>query len=160
MEAERMLCPVRQLKLYIWDSERIWGGGGGGGGCQRMFIHWNHNIRDIMRSHISRWIVETVKEAYTQANWEFDRVMAQWGQSPFGIMAVQLSGCPSWHPVSGILEVTWGLPEFVSMRHGLYRWWHVDTGSSGGRTTSSGSRTSSPSSITYAICMQPLLWHS
>ena len=29
MEAERMLCPVRQLKLYIWDSERIWVGGGG-----------------------------------------------------------------------------------------------------------------------------------
>ena len=32
---------------------------------QRMFIHGNRNIRDIMRSHISRWIVETVKEAYT-----------------------------------------------------------------------------------------------
>ena len=28
MEPERMLCPVRQLKLYIRDSERIWGGGG------------------------------------------------------------------------------------------------------------------------------------
>ena len=56
-EAERMLCPVRQL-----------GGGGGGGGSQRMFIHWNCSFRDIMRSHISRWIVETVKEAYTQAD--------------------------------------------------------------------------------------------
>ena len=32
-EAERMLCPVRQLKLYIRDSERIQGG------RQRMFIH-------------------------------------------------------------------------------------------------------------------------
>ena len=57
-ERERMLCPVRQLKLYIQDSERILGG------RQCMFIHWNCNIRDIMRSHISRWIVETVKEAY------------------------------------------------------------------------------------------------
>ena len=66
MEPEKMLCPVRQLKLYIRDSERI------RGGRQRMFIHWNHSIRDIMRSHISRWIVETVKEAYTQA----DRVTA------------------------------------------------------------------------------------
>ena len=28
-EAERMLCPVRQLKFYLRDSERIWGGGGG-----------------------------------------------------------------------------------------------------------------------------------
>ena len=80
-----------------------------------------------------------------------------WGHSPFSFMSVQLSGSPTWHPVSGILEVIWGLPEFVSTRHGLYRWWHVYTGSSGGRTTSSGSRTSSPSSIAYMICMQPLL---
>ena len=70
-EAERMLCLVRQLKLYIRDSERIRGGGG-----QRMFIHRNRNIRDIMRSHISRWIVETVKEAYIQADREYDRVTA------------------------------------------------------------------------------------
>ena len=69
-EAERMLCPVRQLKLYIRDSERI------RGGRQRMFIHCNGNIRDIMRSHMSRWIVETVKEAYTQADREYDRVTA------------------------------------------------------------------------------------
>ena len=27
-----------------------------------------------MRSHISRWIVETVKEAYTRADREYDRV--------------------------------------------------------------------------------------
>ena len=40
-------------------------------GC--LFIR---NIRDIMRSHISRWIVETVKEAYTQADREYDRVIA------------------------------------------------------------------------------------
>ena len=69
-EPERMLCPVRQLKLYIWDSER------NRGGRQRMFIHWNRSIRDIMRSHISRWIVETVKEAYTQADRQYDRVTA------------------------------------------------------------------------------------
>ena len=69
-EPERMLCPVRQLKLYIRDSERI------RGGRQRMFIHWNRGIRDIMRSHISRWIVETVKEAYNQADRQYDRVTA------------------------------------------------------------------------------------
>ena len=46
------------------------------GGRQRMFIHWNRSIRDIMRSHISRWIVETVKEAYTQADRQYDRVTA------------------------------------------------------------------------------------
>ena len=71
-EPEKMLCPVRQLKLYIRDSERI----RGRGGRQRMFIHWNRSIRDIMRSHISRWIVETVKEAYTQADRQYDRVTA------------------------------------------------------------------------------------
>ena len=69
-EPEIMLCPVRLFKLYIRDSERI------RGVRQRMFIHWKCNIRDIMRSHISRWIVETVKEAYTQADREYDRVTA------------------------------------------------------------------------------------
>ena len=37
---EWMLCPVRQLKPYLRDTERILvvvGGGGGGG----VFIHWN-----------------------------------------------------------------------------------------------------------------------
>ena len=43
---------------------------------QWMFVHWNRHIRDIMRSHISWWIVETVKEAYTQADWDYDRVSA------------------------------------------------------------------------------------
>ena len=46
------------------------------GGRQRINIHWNRSIRDIMRSHISRWIVETVKEAYTQADRQYDRVTA------------------------------------------------------------------------------------
>ena len=36
----------------------------------------DRSIRDIMRSHISRWIVETVKEAYTQADRQYDRVTA------------------------------------------------------------------------------------
>ena len=80
-----------------------------------------------------------------------------WCQSPVSFMGVQLSGSPTWHPVSGVLEVIWGLPEFISTGHGLYRWWHVYSGSSGGRTASSGSRTSSRSSIAYTICMQPLL---
>ena len=98
--------------------------GGGGGGSQRMFIHWKCSFRDIMRSHVSRWIVET-------------------GQG------------------SGVLEVFRGVPEFVSARHALCCWGHVNTGSSGGCcTTRSGSRTSSPTSIAYTICMQPLLQRS
>ena len=42
------------------------------GGRQRLFIHWNRAIRDIMRSHISKWIVETVKEAYTRADRHYE----------------------------------------------------------------------------------------
>ena len=83
-----------------------------------------------------------------------------WGPSAFSFMGIQLSGGFTWHPVSGVLEVIWGLPEFVPARHGLYRWGHVDTGSSGGCTTCSGSRASSPTSIAYTICMQPLLRRS
>ena len=38
----------------------------GGGGGQSAYVHnWKCSFRDIMRSHVSRWIVETVKEAYT-----------------------------------------------------------------------------------------------
>ena len=80
-----------------------------------------------------------------------------WGPSAFSFMGVQLSGGFTWHPVSGFLEVIWGLPELVPAWHGLYCWWHVNTGSSGGRTTCRGSRASSPTSIAYTICMQPLI---
>ena len=83
-----------------------------------------------------------------------------WGPSAFSFMGVQLSGGPTWHPGSGVLEVFWGVPEFGSARHGLCCWGHVDTGSSGGCTTRSGSRASSPTSIAYTICMQPLLRRS
>ena len=83
-----------------------------------------------------------------------------WGPSASSFMGIQLSGGFTWHPVSGFLEVIWGLPELVPARHGLYCWGHVNTGSSGGRTTRSGSRASSPTSIAYTICMQPLLRRS
>jgi len=69
-EPERMLCPVRQLKLYIRDTERI------RGGRQRLFLHWNTAVKDIMASHISRWIVLAVKEAYIRAEKDYGRVTA------------------------------------------------------------------------------------
>ena len=70
-EAEVMLCPVKTVETLLTGLRK-----NPGGGRQRMFVHWNCNIRDIMRSHISRWMVETVKEAYTQADQEYDRVTA------------------------------------------------------------------------------------
>ena len=108
------LCPVRQLKLYIRDSERI------RGGRRRMFIHWNRSIRDIMRSHISRWIVETVKEAYTQADRQYDRVTAHEVRA---LSASWAYNCQVALPdilSAAFWEVIWGLPELVPARHGLY----------------------------------------
>ena len=118
-----------------------------------MFVHWNRNIGDIMKSH------KPMDRGNCQGNLHSSwlRVWPSYctlGQSSVSYMAVQLSGSPNWHPVSGFLEVIWCLPE------SLYRWWHVYTGSSRGCTTSHGSRTSSPSSIAYTICMQPLLQRS
>ena len=152
-EPERILCPVRQLKLYIRNSERI------RGGRQRMFIHWNRSIRDIMRSHIwmDRGDCQGSLHSSWSSVWPCD---SAWGPSALSFMGIQLSGGFTWHPVSDFLEVIWGLPELVPARHGLYCWGHVDTGSSGGRTTRRGSRTSSPTSIAYTICMQPLLRRS
>ena len=121
-EAERMLCPVRQLKLYLRDSESGVGGGGVGGGVgvggrQRLFIHWNRTIRGIMRSHISRWIVETFKEAYTRANRKYDRVTAHEIRALSASWAYnELSGGATWRSVSCLLEVVRSFPEFLSTR--------------------------------------------
>ena len=58
-EFTKLLRPVVALL-----RKRGGGGGGGGGwgvwggvgrGGQQLFVHWNRSIRDIMRSHISRW---------------------------------------------------------------------------------------------------------
>ena len=42
--------PCQAIEGNLWDSKRS------RGDRQRLFIHWNLSIRDIMRSHISRWI--------------------------------------------------------------------------------------------------------
>ena len=152
-EPERMLCPVRQLKLFIRDSERI------RGDCQRMFIHWNCNIREIMRSHISRWIVETVKEANTQADREYDRVTAHevralsssWAYN-CQVALPDILSAAFWRS-SGVFQNSY-LRDIACIADGMSTLGPV------GRTTSSGSRISSPTSIAYTICMQPLLRRS
>ena len=62
---------MRQLQLYLRDTEteRIRGGGGGG---TRLLLHWDPLIDDIQRTHVSRWLVEVVQEAYTRADLEYD----------------------------------------------------------------------------------------
>ena len=161
METERMSCPVWQLKLYLRDSERIWGGGGGGGGGgrQRMFTlgSWHQRYHEKSHQPMDRGDCQGSLHPVRPGAWTGD---SAWGQSTISVMGLQLSDGLTWYLGSGVLEVIWGLPEFVSARYGLYRWWHVYTGSSGRRPTSCGSSTSSPTSLAYTICMQPLLRRS
>ena len=59
-----------------------------------------------------------------------------WGPSAFSFIGVQLSGGSTWHPVSGVLEVFRGVPEFVfcvtwlvllrACRHWV-QWWLYNT---------------------------------
>ena len=156
-EPEKMLCPVRQSKLYIRDSERIRGGGGGASAHVHSLEPQHQRYHEEPHKPMDRGDCRGSLHSSWSSVWPRD---STWGPSAFSFMGVQLSGGFTWHPVSGVLEVIWGLPEFVPARHGLYRWGHVDTGSSGGCTTRSGSRASSPTSITYTICMQPLLRRS
>ena len=149
-EPERMLCPVRQLKLYIRDSERIRGAAVNVHSLEPQHQRYHEEPHKPM----DRGDCQGSLHSSWSSVWPCD---SAWGPSAFSFMGVQLSGGFTWHPVSSFLEVIWGLPELVPARHGLYCWGHVNTGSSGGRTTRRGSRASSPTSIAYTICMQPLL---
>ena len=153
-EPERMLCPVRQLKLYIRDSERIRGGASA-------YVHSLEPQHQGYHEEPHKPMDRGDCQGSLHSSWSSVRPCdGSWGPSAFSFMGIQLSGGPTWHPGSGVLEVFWGVPEFVSARHGLCCWGHVDTGSSGGCTTRSGSRASSLTSIAYTICMQPLLRRS
>ena len=153
-EPERMLCPVWQLKLYIRDSERIREGAAAN-------VHslepQHQRYHEEPHKPMDRGDCQGSLQSSWSSVWPCD---SAWGPSAVSFMGVQLSGGLTWHPVSGFLEVIWGLTELVPARHGLFCWGHVNSGSSGGRTTRRGSRTSSPTSIAYTICMQPLLRRS
>ena len=60
-EPEKLLCPVRQLKLYLRDTSAS------RGDRHRLFLQWDPRVRDISQAHISRWIVLTVKTAHIEA---------------------------------------------------------------------------------------------
>ena len=154
-EAERMSCQTAKT-LPKGLRKNPGGGGGGGGGSMDVCLLESQHQGHHEKSHqpIDRGDCQGSLHSSWSRVWPS---YCTWGQSPVSFMGVQLSGGPTWHPVNGVLEVILGLPEFVSTGHGLYRWWHVYSGSSGGCTASCGSRTSSPSSIAYMICMQPLL---
>ena len=91
-EQERMLCPVRQLKLYIRDAERIRGGGGGGG--QSAYVH-------TLELQLQRYHEEPRKpmdrgdcQGNLHSSWSLVRPCdSAWGPS---FMGVQLSGGSTW----------------------------------------------------------------
>ena len=163
-------------KCYVpWDSwsstygtlKESGGGGGGGGGAGDGGRGPSAHVHSLEPQH-QRYHEEPHKpmdrgdcQGSLHSSWSSLRLYdSTWGPSTVSFMGLQMSDGFTSHPVSSVLEVIWGLPEFIPAPHGLYRWWHVDTGSSGGCTTRSGSRASSPTSIAYTICMQPLLRRS
>ena len=58
-----------------WWAMEAWVGRGGGGGRDGtcVFLHWKPSIKDMYRSHISKWIVEVFKTAYLSSE-ELDGV--------------------------------------------------------------------------------------
>ena len=97
-ERDRLLCQVRQLKFYLRDTEQI------RGGRKRMFVPWDPNIRDITKAHISKWIVEVVKHAYTARDvpipdhviaHELRALSASWAYNAHVALEDVLSAC-SW----------------------------------------------------------------
>ena len=142
-ESERMFCPVKQLKLYLQDLERIWGADSG---CSFIRTTPSETSWEVISADRS-W--RPSKRLTHEGVWPS---YSTWGQSPVSLMGLQLSGGATWHSVSCVLEVVGSLPEFLSTRHGLYHWWDVNFGSNDVRTTSRGSRSSSPTSIAYTVC--------
>ena len=119
------------------------------------------NHKGHHESHISKWIVETVKEAYTQA--DRDQEDSITGHDVRVLSASWAYNC-QWHFLT-FCQLCIGGHQESSRIHiyaiwPAYCWWDINIGSCSGRTTSRGSRTSSPTSIAYTTCIKPLLRHA
>ena len=79
----RHSCPIRLPSGYAFprhsSSQSRWVGENvmsreteRGGACTRLMLHWDPLIDDIQRTHVSRWSVEVVQEAYTRADLEYE----------------------------------------------------------------------------------------
>ena len=55
-EPERLICPVRALSLYLTKTEKL------SKDC-KLFVHWKPETQ-IRTSHLSKWLVDTIKIAY------------------------------------------------------------------------------------------------
>ena len=95
-EPERMFCPVRQLKLYIR---------GAGSDCSSLEPQ-HQRYHEEPHKPMDRGDCQGSLHSSWSSVWPCD---SAWGPGAFSFMAVQLSGGFTWHPVSGFLEVIWGL---------------------------------------------------
>ena len=102
-EPERMLCPVRQVALYLWDT-----------GCQGLFLHWDEDICDISQVHASRWLVQVVKEAYGRADLDIEHVTAHevWAVSASWAYLNQI-------PLEHIISASFWRSQWVFQQHYL-----------------------------------------
>ena len=62
-ELDRLLCPVRAIKLYLSRSEER----AKSLNAQRLFIHWEKDT-NLKSSHLSKWLVELIQEAHQEAS--------------------------------------------------------------------------------------------
>jgi len=78
---------------------------------QQLFIHWSRAVRDIATSHISRWIVDAIRQAYldegidtpSQVNaHELRALSASWAYTSHVALEDVLSAC-SWRS-SGVFQ--------------------------------------------------------
>ena len=102
-EPERMLCPVRQVALYLWDT-----------GCQGLFLHWDEDIGEISQAHASRWLVQVVKEAYGRAELDIEHVTAHeaWAVSASWAYLNQI-------PLEHIISAAFWRSQWVFQQHYL-----------------------------------------
>jgi len=61
-DPERFLCPVRALRMYAHRTAEMHAG------IHRLFLNWVPGLSEIKTSHISRWIILAIKQAYTDAD--------------------------------------------------------------------------------------------
>jgi hypothetical protein len=62
-EVDITLCPVRALEVYLKRSKSI-----RSSGLRRLFVSLNANYeKDISKATLARWVVETIKLAYSKA---------------------------------------------------------------------------------------------
>ena len=86
----------------------------GYGGLHQLFVRWDENIINISRAHVSRWMVETIKEAYNGVDLDLDRVWAHqvWGRSSSWAYLNQI-------PLDNVLAAAFWRLQGVFQRHYL-----------------------------------------